>query len=322
MEQIALGQTPYMVSRIALGTMTFGAQVDEPIASVMVDYCLDHGVNFIDSANVYNSGAAEEMLGRILRGRRDRAVLATKVGIKMGDGPTESGLSRKAILKGIDDSLRRLQTDYVDLFYLHQPDYSVPLEESLETLDSLVRAGKVRELGASNYAGWQICHMLWLAERNGWQPMRLVQPMYNLLARGIEQEFLPMARHFRLGVIPYNPLAGGMLTGKHQPDRLPAGTRFERMPAYKDRYWNSCTFEAVDQLSQIAREYGKSLVELAYSWLITQTGVTSVIVGASQLTQLHQNVKAAESGSLPPDALAACDKVWNRLRGVSPVYNR
>ena len=234
----------------------------------------------------------------------------------------DSGLSREAILKGIDDSLRRLQTDYVDLFYLHQPDYTVPIEESLETLHGLVQSGKVRHLGASNYAGWQICRMLWLAEKNGWQPIRAIQPMYNLIARGIEQEFLPMARQFALAVVPYNPLAGGLLTGKHHPDKVPGGTRFERMPTYKDRYWNSHSFEAVDQLSKIARECGKSLIDLSYAWLLAQPAVSSVIVGASQLVQLQQNVRAAEGSSLSPEVLTACDKIWSGLRGVNPAYNR
>src|SRR5262245_15040045 len=184
MEYRTLSDTNLVVSRVILGTITFGAQVDEAAAAVMVDRCLERGVNFIDTANVYNAGRSEEILGRILGGRRDRVILASKVGIKMGEGPDESGLSPSAIVRGAEESLRRLQTDRLDLYYLHKPDHATPLEESLEAMERLVRAGKVRYLGASNYAGWQVCRLLWLAEANGWPAVRVVQPMYNLLVRG------------------------------------------------------------------------------------------------------------------------------------------
>src|SRR5579875_1080209 len=270
MEYRTLGGTDLVVSRIGLGTMTFGAQVDEAGAAIMVDRALDHGVNFIDTANVYVAGRSEEILGRILRGRRDRIILASKVGIKMGDGPDESGLSRAAIARGIEDSLRRLRTDYLDLYYLHQPDPATPLEESLEAMDRLVRAGKVRYLGASNYASWQVCRLLWLAEADGWPAVRVVQPLYNLLARGIEPELLPMCRAFGISAVAYNPLAGGLLTGKHPPERPLANTRFERMPAYKDRYWHPANLAAVRELAEAARAEGRSLVSLALGWLLDQ----------------------------------------------------
>ena len=322
METRTLGGTDLKVSRLCLGTMTFGAQVDEPTAASMVDLCLEQGINFFDTANVYNAGVTESILGRILGGRRERIVLATKVGIKMGEAPDERGLSRAAILKGIDDSLRRLQTDYVDLFYLHQPDYTVPLEESLQTVDELIRAGKVRYGAASNFASWQICHMLWLADKHHWQPVRVLQPMYNLLARAIDQEFLPMVRQFGLSVVAYNPLAGGMLTGKHRPDVVPPGTRFDKMPVYKDRYWHPATFQAVRQLGDLAERSNRSLVSVAYGWLLGQPGVDCVIVGASRLEQLQQNIQAAQDGPLAAEGLVECNKVWSELRGVSPPYNR
>lgn len=322
MERRPLGQTSLQVSRIALGTMTFGAQVDAAVAASIVDLCLDEGVNFIDTANVYQAGASEELLGRVLGTRRDRVVLATKAGIKLADRPEESGLSRNAIVKALDSSLQRLRTDYVDVFYLHQPDDAVPIEESLDAADSLVRAGKVRQAGISNYAGWQVCRMLWLAEKNSWQPVQVAQPMYNLLARGIEQEFLPMARQFGVSVVAYNPLAGGLLTGKHRSDVVPPGTRFERMPAYRDRYWNATNFEAVGRLSEIARSAGRSLIGLSLGWLLAQAQVTSVIVGVSHLDQLRQNLAAAHDKPLDSDTLVACDNVWSDLRGVAPRYNR
>src|SRR4051794_14429831 len=224
MEQRTLGKTDLTVSRLALGTMTFGSQVDEQTAASMADACLDQGVNFIDTANVYNAGESESILGRILRGKRDKVVLATKVGIKMGEGPYDKGLSAGAITKGIERSLRRLQTDYVDVYYLHQPDYSVPLEESLQALHRLVDSGKVRQLGASNYASWQICQMLWMAESNGWRSIRVVQPMYNVITRGIEQELLPCCKEFGLATVAYNPLAGGLLTGKQTAEAPLSGS--------------------------------------------------------------------------------------------------
>ncbi len=217
-ESRSMQATDLSSSRVWLGTMTFGAQVDAAAAASMVDYCLERGFNFIDTANAYNAGESESIVGKLLQGRRDQVVVATKVGLPMGNDPNDRGLSRAAINKAIEDSLRRLRTDYVDLYYLHQPDYSVPIEESLESMQRLVEAGKVRAVGASNYASWQVCQMLCLAKQNGWTPISAVQPMYNLLARGIEQEFLPMSREFALAVIAYNPLAGGLLTGKHQPE--------------------------------------------------------------------------------------------------------
>jgi aryl-alcohol dehydrogenase (NADP+) len=322
MDRRTLPGTDLTVSRACLGTMTFGAQVDEPAAAAMVDLCLDRGVNFIDTANVYAGGRSEEILGRVLAGRRDRVVLASKVGIKIGDGPADSGLTRAAIEKGIEDSLRRLRTDYLDLYYLHQPDPATPLEESLEALARLVKAGKVRHVGASNYAAWQVCRLLWLAERGVGPPARVVQPMYNLLARGIEPELLPMARALVVGIVAYNPLAGGLLTGKHSTAAPLAGTRFELMPAYKDRYWHPANFAAVSELTRAAAAAGRSLAGLALVWVLHHTPVDCVIIGASRPEQLRENLDSLAAGRLPADAVAACDRVWTELRGPSPPYNR
>jgi aryl-alcohol dehydrogenase-like predicted oxidoreductase len=322
MQHRPLGRTNITVSPLALGTMTFGAEVEEPTARSMVDLCLERGVNFIDTANVYNGGESETILGNVLAGRRDKVVLATKVGLKMGEGADERGLSRSAILKGIEGSLRRLRTDYVDLYYLHQPDYTIHLEESLRTLDALVRSGKVRYIAASNYAAWQLMHMLWVTEREDWQPIVAVQPMYNLLARGIEQELVPMCREFGLAVIPYNPLAGGLLTGKHQADRPLADSRFTRMPAYRDRYWHDANFTAIDQLTKIAAAEGRSLARLAIRWILSQPAVTSVILGASKLAHLQENLAAMGDPPLSTGSLAACDRLWTTLRGITPTYNR
>jgi aryl-alcohol dehydrogenase-like predicted oxidoreductase len=262
------------------------------------------------------------ILGRILAGRRELVILASKVGIKVGDAPEDQGLSPAAIRKQIDASLKRLQTDYLDVYYLHQPDYTTPIDQSLATLNELVLAGKVRCVAVSNYASWQVCQMLWLAEKNGWQPIVAVQPMYNLLARRIEQELIPCCRDYNIAVVPYNPLAGGLLSGKHQPAAPIAGTRFDRMPFYRDRYWHPENFAAVERLKQIARDTNRSLVELAIGWVLQQPGITSAILGVSRLEHLQSALKVLELGPLSAEVLASCDEIWGPLRGIAPIYNR
>lgn len=322
MDVRTLQGTDLTVSRLSLGTMTFGGQADEDDAASMLDCALENGINFVDTANVYNAGRSEEILGRLLDGRRDRVILASKVGSMTGATPGEKRLSASAIREAIEASLRRLRTDYVDLYYLHQPDDAVPLEESLEAVEELVREGKVREVGASNYASWQMCRMLWLAKERGYRPVRVTQPMYNPIARGIEQEFLPMCREFSLATIVYNPLAGGLLTGKHRADSARAGTRFSENRMYRDRYWHDENFEAVRELAAVAKAEDRSLVGLSLSWLLHHTAADGLILGASRLEQLEANLRAAAEGPLSAGAVEACDAVWLRLRGVSPKYNR
>ncbi len=323
MEYRTLSNTGLKVSRVSFGAMTFGSQTDEATALRMVDRCLDAGINFFDTANVYNRGAAETILGKALRGRRERVVLATKVRGKMGDAADECGLSRAAILKAIDASLQRLGTDYVDLYYFHQPDYATPVAESLEAMNELVRAGKVRWPAVSNYAAWQVCEMLWIAEKNACRPPLVSQPMYNLLARGIEDEYLPFCKQYEIAVVPYNPLAGGLLTGKHARQRGPLpGTRFDGNTMYQERYWHDDDFAAVEELRGVAREAGKSLVELALQWLLGRPQVDSIILGASRIDQLEENLRACEGRPLDEATLTRCDAVWKRLRGVTPKYNR
>lgn len=322
MEIRTLDKTGLAVSRACLGTMTFGAQTDESTANDMVSTCLDAGINFFDTANVYNQGASETILGRALKGRRDRVVLASKVAGKMGPAADQSGLSRAAIVRAVEESLRRLQTDRLDLYYLHWPDYAVPFEESLGALQELVQAGKVRHVGASNYASWQIVRLLWLAEKHGLPAIGVTQPMFNLLARGLEQEFLPMCREYGLATIVYNPLAGGLLTGKQQFAAPLPGTRFDQNQAYLDRYWHEANFEAVQALTTAAEAAKRSLVSLALNWVLHHGGVDGVILGASRLAHLTENLAALREGPLPPGAVAACDRVWGRLRGPSPKYNR
>ncbi len=314
--------TGLTVSRACFGTMTFGAQVNESDAGRIIDRCFDLGINFVDTANIYNFGVSEEYVGRILKGRRREVILASKVRGKMGEGPDEIGLSRAAMLRGIEESLRRLQTDYLDLYYLHQPDYATPIEETLETMDLLVRQGKVRYPASSNYAAWQVCEMQCLAAKNGYQPIRLTQPMYNLIARGIEQEYVPMCRRLGISTIVYNPLAGGLLTGKQNRQGPIGGTRFDGNKMYLDRYWHEADFDAVEQLRGIAAKAGRSMVSLALNWLLHHTSTDCVILGASRMEHLEQNVGAMAEGPLTQETVDACDRVWARLRGVTPQYNR
>jgi aryl-alcohol dehydrogenase-like predicted oxidoreductase len=323
MEYRKLPNTDLTVSRLSFGNMTFGSQTDQSTAQRMIDRLLDAGVNFLDTANVYNQGLAEEMLGTILAGRRQRVILATKVRAKMEKAPEESGLSRAAMLKAIDSSLRRLKTDYVDLYYLHQPDWDVPIEETLGAMDELVRAGKVRWPAVSNYAAWQVCEIHGICRKNGYKPPYISQPMYNLLARGIEEEYLPFCKRFGVAVVPYNPLAGGLLSGKHLRVQGPiAGSRFDGNKMYLDRYWHDDYFAAVEELKAVARDAGKTLVELSFQWLLAQPQVDSIILGASRLEQLEENLEACASGDLDAATLERCDTVWKRLRGITPKYNR
>jgi len=323
MEFRTLPKTGLKVSRLSFGAMTFGGQTDEAAAQRIVDCCLDAGINFLDTANVYNGGAAETIVGKTLKGRRDKVILASKVRHKVGEGPSAEGLSRAAIRQAIDASLQRLGTDYVDLYYLHQPDYATPIEETLETMQELVRAGKVRFPAVSNYAAWQVAEILWICEKRGYQPYFISQPMYNLIARGIEEEFLPFCRRFGVAVVSYNPLAGGLLTGKHSKHTGPTpGTRFDGNKMYQDRYWLEDDFAAVEELRAIAQEAGKTLVELALQWLLSQPAVDSIILGASRLEQLEENLKAAEGDPLDPSVITRCDAVWRHLRGITPKYNR
>jgi len=322
METVTLKQTSLDVSRICFGTMTFGGQTDFESARRMIDLCVDSDINFLDTANVYNTGASEEMLGGLLEGRRKDFILASKVRNKMGDGVDMAGLSRAAIFRAIDDSLRRLKTDYLDLYYLHLPDYAVPIEESLDAMNELVQQGKVRYLASSNYSGWQMVEMLWIAQRKGEKAPHVAQPMYNLIARGIEQEYLPMSKRFGISNVVYNPLAGGLLTGKQRRDAPLPGTRFDNNRMYLDRYWHQSDFDAVDQLQRIAASAGRSLVSLALNWIYHHTPVECIILGASRVDHLEQNLKVLSDGPLDPETLQGCDKVWEALRGPTPKYNR
>jgi 1-deoxyxylulose-5-phosphate synthase len=322
MKMVKLKGTDLEVSRLCFGTMTFGKPVDQETATRMVDRCMDEGINFFDTANMYQTGLSESMLGQAMRGKRDKLIVATKVRAKMGDGPDESGLSKRAIFRAIDDSLKRLQTDYVDLYYLHQPDYAVPIEETLSAVEELVKQGKVRFPATSNYSGWQVCEMQWLAEKNKFTPAKVSQPMYNLLARGIEQEYLPMAKKYDVAVIAYNPLAGGLLTGKHSETAIPPGTRFDNNSMYQARYWHAENFAAVAELKKATESAGRSLLDVSLCWLLHHAPTDCLLLGASLMEQVEQNLAACEKGPVPAEVLKVCDDVWANLRSPVPVYNR
>jgi aryl-alcohol dehydrogenase-like predicted oxidoreductase len=262
------------------------------------------------------------MLGNAVRGKRDKLIIASKVRNKWGEGPDEAGLSKAAIMRAIDDSLRRLGMDYVDIYYMHQPDYDVPIEETMDAMETLIRQGKIRYAATSNYAAWQVCQMHAIAGRKGIQFPAIAQQMYNLIVRGLEPEFVPMAKELGVSIMVYNPLAGGLLSGKHRPEVVTAGTRFDFNKLYKDRYWVPEDFAAVEKLKKIAADAGRSLVSLSLNWLLHHTATDCIILGASRMEQLEQNLKACEEGPLSAHTVEACDQVWNELRGPIPLYNR
>lgn len=305
-----MGRTGLKVSVICLGTMLFGDQVNEETARAIVDTCWEAGVNFFDTADVYVQGRSEEVLGRLLKGRRHQAVIATKVQGVMGQGPNDRGLSRAHIMQAVEASLRRLQTDYIDLYQTHWPDYDTPLEETLRALDDLVRQGKVRYVGCSNYPAWYLCKSLWISDVRNLVRFDCAQPRYNLLDRAIEGELLPLCAEEGIGVIPYNPLAGGFLTGKYKRGQPPPeDTRFaRRKDLYVPRYWQDSNFDAVEKLVDAAQRYGKTPPQLALAWLLHNPVITAPIVGASRPSQIEETLQAVDM-TLSEEELAACDGI-------------
>jgi len=330
MEFRSLGRTGLKVSEVCLGTMTFGNQADEREAFVIMDSAAEAGVNFIDSADVYPIGGSletvgrtEEIVGRWLKGKRDRFVVATKCTGAMGPGPNDRGSSRKHVLEAVDASLKRLQTDYIDLYQMHQVDETTPLEETARTLDDLVRAGKVRYVGVSNYPAWRIALMLGIADRQGWERLASDQPRYNILFREIEHEIVPLCQHEGLGILAYNPLAGGFLTGRYRKGQEPEqGTRFtlDRVGRfYQERYWQDAQFDAVEELHRFFGERGRSLAQVALAWVLGRPGITSAILGASRAEQLRETLPAVDL-QLADEELAFCDQIWYRIpRSSNPA---
>ena len=285
--------------------MTFGLQCDEPAAGAILERAAAAGITFLDTSDVYPQGGGdetvgrtEEILGRWLEGRRHDFIIATKCFGAMGPRPWDRGLSRKHILDAIDASLRRLRTDYVDLYQLHHPDPTTPIEESLRALDDIVRAGKARYVGCSNYFAYQVARALGRSELLGLARFDCVQPRYNLLFRQVERELFPLCAEEGLAVIPYNPIAGGLLSGKHRRESGPLpGTRFtdpSAGPTYQERYWHPRELTTVDALRALADEAGMSMVQLAVAWVLANPVVTSPIVGATRPEQLDEVVAAVD----------------------------
>jgi aryl-alcohol dehydrogenase-like predicted oxidoreductase len=311
--------------RLVLGTMTFGAPVTKETAAQMLRVCSDTGITMLDTANVYAGGTAEAMLGELLAGRRQEFWLASKVGMPSPDAGDAAPLSRRAIRSCLDASLRRLGTDYLDVYYLHQPDRDTPAQETLAAMDEQVRAGKVRYLGVSNYAAWQISELTCVAERAGYPAPVVSQPLYNLVARRIEAEYAEYAARAGLANVVYNPLGGGLLTGKHHFGQAESAGRFGEQglgPMYRQRYWSKPLFDAVAALQDAAAASGWTLTEAALRWLLSRDCVTSVLLGASSLEHLTANIAACQ-GPGPDAALCArFDDIWRELDGPAPAYNR
>lgn len=327
-----LGKSGLRVSRFCLGAMTLGkkveagAQVGETEAINLIKSALASGVNFIDTANIYplgNPGGSEEVIGKAVKGDRDSVVIATKVRVATGPGPNDSGLSRKHIMKAVEDSLRRLQTDYIDVYTTHTPDYGTPIEETLRALDDLVHQGKVRYICASNCYAWYLSKALGVSDLHGLAKYVCVQVPYNLLARDIEMEMIPLCESEGIGISTYNPLAGEMLTGRHEYGKPPAEGRFTLggglSKMYLDRYWSEVNFQAVDRLKNIAREHGCSLPQFALAWILSNEAITSVLSGSISPEQLKENLAATEM-KLSEEELKVCDDVWLMFRPPRHSY--
>jgi aryl-alcohol dehydrogenase-like predicted oxidoreductase len=323
MQYRRMGASGLKLSAITLGTLWFGPKVDEAASIRIVHHALDAGVNCVDTADIYGKdrwdtpcrGAAEEIVGKALKGRRQSAVLATKVAAITGPGANDVGLSRKHIVEGVHESLRRLQTDYIDIYYLHEPDYATPIEESLEALDDLVRQGKILYIGMSNYYAWQVCKALWHADKRCLTSVSCIQMVYNLVARDAELEMTRLCEAEGIGINVWGALAGGMLSGKylqHDPTQPP--------PAGVKPYpstWDPRYFDAVGSLKEIAGD--RSLSQFALAWLLSDPLVSSIVCGVSSIEQLEENLGALDMG-LSPDDLKACDAVWQRLRPSPTMF--
>lgn len=289
-----LGSAGVRVSTIGLGTNQFGGKVDQAGVNNIIDAAIDLGINLIDTADVYQQGRSEETLGVALKGKWDKVVLATKVRSSMGTGANDKGASRYHIMQGVEASLRRLQSDYIDLYQIHSWDSTTPIEETLRALDDLVCSGKVRYVGASNFSGWQLARANTIAEFRAWSPFVSIQNHYHMFERDQEREMIPYCNAHNIGILPYFPLAGGFLTGKYKRgEAAPAGSRGESSP-YVQKYMTDANFAKVESLTAWAEERSHTMGELAHAWLLAQPQVSSVISGATKVEQISANVKGGD----------------------------
>jgi aryl-alcohol dehydrogenase-like predicted oxidoreductase len=332
MRYVRLGRTGLKVSEICLGTMTFGLQTERDEAFAIMDVAEAGGIDFIDVADVYPVGGTLETVGRTelivgdwLAGKRDRFVVATKVYNPMGPGPNDKGNARRHVIEACDASLRRLKTDWIDLYYIHRWDPETPIDETLAAFDDLRHAGKIRYAGCSNVAAWQLMQSLWTADRERTVRFDAVQPRYNLLYRAIEAELLPAAREFGVGAVVFNPLAAGVLTGKYKRGEAPReGTRFQlgtSAALYQQRYWQDEQLDVVERLAADVAARGKKLTHVALQWVLDQPGVTAAIVGASRAEQLRDSLGALEI-TLDDEDRRACDEAWYALPRRRPEEER
>lgn len=304
MDYRRLGRAGLKVSEVCLGTMTFGNGADEAEARRMVDTAFDAGVNFFDTANAYVGGVSETMLGKALQGRRHDAIVASKVFNPMGGRPNDSGMSRLHIMQQVEDSLRRLQTDYIDLYYIHHVDTQTPLDEMLRAFDDLVRQGKILYTGCSNYEAWRLMEALWTSDSNGWARFDAYQPQYSLVVRDIDEEIVPACEAKGLGVVAWSPLASGYLAGKYIPGNLKVqGTRSAEGWGFQSRFFAANHGAILQALFDTAKELGKSPAQVALRWVMDQPFMTSAIVGARNAQQLGETLPAG-GWRLPADALA------------------
>ena len=324
MEYRVLRGSGLELSRLALGTMTFGDQTDEEDAGRIVDYALSRGINFIDTADVYTGGQSEEMLGRILRGRRHDLILATKVFGQTSSDRNSGGLNRRHILNAVDASLKRLQTDYIDIYYLHAPDYATTMEETLSVMTDLQKVGKIRYLGMSNFAAWQMAEALWIADKRNFITPVISQNVYNLITRDVDDELIPFLDRYDIGMAVYNPIAAGLLSGKYTGRREPvAGSRFAANPMYANRYWSEMNLDAADKLAALAAANNLSVLELALKWVARNPVVDTIITGVSKLEQLEQNIEVfSGDAEFNDELLTALDELWDDLSGHRFKYNR
>jgi aryl-alcohol dehydrogenase-like predicted oxidoreductase len=281
-----LGNTGVRVSELCFGTLSFGGDATEQESSRMYTACRDAGVNFFDCANVYNDGGSEEILGRLMADDRNDLVITTKCTQPAGSDINARGSSRRHIVRAVEDSLRRLNTDRIDVFFMHQIDENLPIEEILRSLERLVQSGKVLYIGASNYAAWQVAKALGISERRGWARFDVIQPMYSLVKRQVESEILPMALSENIGVIPYSPIGAGLLSGKYGPDTRPNVGRLVSNPQYAKRYGADGTYETAAAFTEFATARAVHPVSLAVAWVGAHPAVTSPIIGARNLEQL------------------------------------
>lgn len=289
-----LGNTGVQVSTLCMGTMTFGREADKAESRAMFNRCRDAGINFFDCANVYSQGRAESILGELIADCRDELIVTSKFGAAMGTGLNDGGGSRRHLAASLETSLRRLNTDYLDIYFLHRFDEQAPLAETLSALNDVVAQGKVRYIGCSNFAAWQIAKALGVSALNGWTPFHCVQPMYNLVKRQAEVEILPLAQSENLGVISYNPLGGGLLSGKYGNNRQAEQGRLTGDDMYRTRYREQWMYDAVVKFTQLAADNGYHPVSLAVAWVAHHPAVTAPIMGARNVEQLTDSLQAAE----------------------------